>query len=166
MVTVSFWLNWAAYANNDQLALEFTPNYNNSTGGFIIDPNGASFPGNVEIDLKGNSGYNGKTISRPSANAWHYYTVVFDTSQPASSELTIYLDGSQPSATLHLNANSTNNFANSTLYFMSRNNSTLFGAGTLDELRVSNTTRSPGWIATEYNNQNSPSTFYTVSSIQ
>jgi hypothetical protein len=34
--------------------------------------------------------------------------------------------------------------------------------GGMDEMRVSNIARSAGWIQTEYNNQNSPSTFYTV----
>jgi len=34
---------------------------------------------------------------------------------------------------------------------------------TLDEVRISNTARSAGWISTTYNNQNSPSTFYNVS---
>ncbi|MEK7995717.1 MAG: DUF2341 domain-containing protein, partial [Planctomycetota bacterium] len=32
----------------------------------------------------------------------------------------------------------------------------------MDELRISNVARSAAWIATEYNNQNSPSTFYSV----
>jgi hypothetical protein len=35
--------------------------------------------------------------------------------------------------------------------------------GIVDEARVSDTTRSADWIATEYNNQSSPSTFYTFS---
>jgi hypothetical protein len=34
--------------------------------------------------------------------------------------------------------------------------------GAIDEFRVSNTVRSADWIATEYNNQSSPSTFYSV----
>ena len=36
--------------------------------------------------------------------------------------------------------------------------------GIIDEVRISNTARSSDWIATEYNNQSSPSTFYTVGS--
>jgi len=36
-------------------------------------------------------------------------------------------------------------------------------AGALDEYRVSNVDRSADWIETEYNNQNSPSSFYSVS---
>ena len=34
--------------------------------------------------------------------------------------------------------------------------------GTIDEVRVSNASRSAGWVLTEYNNQNAPSTFYAV----
>ena len=36
--------------------------------------------------------------------------------------------------------------------------------GIIDEVRISNTARSAGWIATEYNNQYSPSSFYSVGS--
>jgi len=35
--------------------------------------------------------------------------------------------------------------------------------GVLDEVRVSNTARSADWIKTEYNNQSSPSAFYSIS---
>jgi len=38
--------------------------------------------------------------------------------------------------------------------------------GLVDELRVSNTTRSAGWILTEYNSQNSPATFSSLTSEQ
>jgi hypothetical protein len=34
--------------------------------------------------------------------------------------------------------------------------------GKMDEVRISNTVRSPDWIAAEFNNQNSPTTFYSV----
>jgi MSHA biogenesis protein MshQ len=38
--------------------------------------------------------------------------------------------------------------------------------GIIDELRIATTARSAGWIATEYANQNSPGTFYTVGAEQ
>lgn len=38
-----------------------------------------------------------------------------------------------------------------------------FYTGDISEVRFSKTVRSPEWILTEYNNQNSPSTFYSVS---
>ena len=34
--------------------------------------------------------------------------------------------------------------------------------GTIDEVRISTVGRSGGWVLTEYNNQSSPSTFYTI----
>ncbi|MBD3425932.1 MAG: DUF2341 domain-containing protein [Candidatus Omnitrophica bacterium] len=34
--------------------------------------------------------------------------------------------------------------------------------GTLDEVRIQDVARSPGWVETEYNNQSSPGTFYSV----
>lgn len=34
--------------------------------------------------------------------------------------------------------------------------------GVLDEIRISNTSRSASWLLTEYNNQSAPATFYTV----
>lgn len=36
--------------------------------------------------------------------------------------------------------------------------------GSLDEIRLSNVARSASWITAEYNNQSSPSTFYSVGS--
>jgi hypothetical protein len=38
--------------------------------------------------------------------------------------------------------------------------------GTLDEVRLSSTERSAGWVATEFANQKEPATFYTVGSEQ
>lgn len=38
--------------------------------------------------------------------------------------------------------------------------------GTIDEVRISNVTRSANWITTEYNSQSSPATFYSVGSEQ
>jgi hypothetical protein len=38
--------------------------------------------------------------------------------------------------------------------------------GMIDEVRISNSARSANWIKTEYNNQNSPSSFYSVGSEQ
>ncbi|MDO5969003.1 LamG-like jellyroll fold domain-containing protein, partial [Flavivirga aquimarina] len=47
------------------------------------------------------------------------------------------------------------------LYLGARSNGSLLLDGIIDELRISNIARSDDWISTEYNNQNSPSTFAT-----
>jgi hypothetical protein len=43
---------------------------------------------------------------------------------------------------------------------------TSYFSGMIDEVRISNAARSADWIATEFNNQNLPSSFYTVGSEQ
>jgi YD repeat-containing protein len=53
------------------------------------------------------------------------------------------------------NAHHTSNTQTSDMYFY---------YGLTDEVRISNTTRSADWILTEYRNQSSPSTFYTIGS--
>jgi len=43
--------------------------------------------------------------------------------------------------------------------------SSRFFKGDIDEVRVGQTIRTTNWITTEYNNQNSPSTFYSVAAV-
>ena len=37
-LTLEFWLKWTTFANDDKLAFEFTPNFNNSDDGFLVNP--------------------------------------------------------------------------------------------------------------------------------
>jgi hypothetical protein len=37
-LTVEFWMKWSSFAEDDHLALEFTPNFNEYPGGFLVDP--------------------------------------------------------------------------------------------------------------------------------
>ena len=37
-LTVEFWMKWKSYGEDDKLALEFTPNFNEHPGGFLVDP--------------------------------------------------------------------------------------------------------------------------------
>ncbi|HTK09307.1 MAG TPA: DUF2341 domain-containing protein [Ktedonobacteraceae bacterium] len=47
---------------------------------------------------------------------------------------------------------------------ISQNNKAFAFQGMIDEVRVSNSARSAAWIQTEYDNQSSPATFYSISS--
>ncbi|HEU4943669.1 MAG TPA: N,N-dimethylformamidase beta subunit family domain-containing protein, partial [Solirubrobacterales bacterium] len=38
-ITLEFWMKWNSWANDDDLAFEYTPNFNDATGGFLVDPN-------------------------------------------------------------------------------------------------------------------------------
>ncbi|WOV93075.1 MAG: DUF2341 domain-containing protein [Candidatus Nitrosoabyssus spongiisocia] len=88
---------------------------------------------------------------------WAYLTVVHESSGAA----TIYKDGtSHDSRSLH-----TSNDVNRTSNYIGRANNPdhFYFDGKFDEFRLSSTARSADWIATEYANQNSPSTFFTIS---
>ena len=139
VLTVEFWLRWNAFSNNDDLAFEYTPNYNNNTGGLLVDPNDAS--GQFEIAQRQGSfgaGYNTFGFTRPSAAAWHHYALVFDRTAAAANELRAYVDGALVSGTKPASTDTLGNFAQSTLYFMSRAGTSLFGQGDLDEVAIYN----------------------------
>ena len=103
-------------------------------GGFLVDPN--SGYGSFAVALGIGSSRNVALFARPSAGAWHHYAFVLDTAAPAAEQIVPYVDGKAVSYTKAENGTGAGSFANSTLYFMSRAGSALFGAGTLDELAV------------------------------
>ena len=73
--------------------MEFTPNFNENNGGFLVDPNSGQFGGTFGIGIGGGSARNSIFFQRPSAGAWHHYAIVIDTSAAAGSEITPYVDG-------------------------------------------------------------------------
>lgn len=87
-------------------------------------------------------------------NTWNYVVVNFD-----GTTRRIYLNGTQIASDTPGGAHNTTN-AN---FRIGSTNFTEYFDGTIDEVKISNTARSADWIATEYNNQISPSTFYNVS---
>ena len=92
---------------------------------------------------------------------WHYLA----TTLPASGNLNqalMYLDGSAQTLTLETATVNTTNSSVQAAQLVGSSGTFLLN-GILDEIRVSSSVRPADWIATEYNNQNSPSTFYTIS---
>ncbi len=136
-LTVEFWLNWNSYANDDKHAFEFTSNFDNTNGGFLINPNSSTSGGRFEVAVGRGSSRNNSYFTRPSAGAWHHYAIVFNTASIfGSGVITIYVDGKAVTATKGSSGTGAGFFANSTLYFMSRGGSSLFGAGSLDEVAI------------------------------
>ncbi|MGH8753275.1 MAG: DUF6701 domain-containing protein, partial [Burkholderiales bacterium] len=89
------------------------------------------------------------------AATWYYAVGVYD-----GTSMRIYRNGTFITSVTTSGAsvyNSTGPFN-----IGARSDGTQPFAGTLDEARVSNVARSAGWILTEYNNQNSPSSFFAV----
>ena len=70
-------------------------------------------------------------FTRPSAGVWHHYAFVLDTTAPAASEIIPYVDGQKVSFQQEGSGTGGGPFANSTLYLMSRDASSLFGSGYL-----------------------------------
>ncbi len=134
--TIEFWLNWDAYDNEDDLALELTENFNQNSGGFIVDPNAGQGGFGVGIGIADTR--NNVFFTRPSAGQWHHYAFALDSTAPAAQQITPYVDGQPVTYTKTATGTGAGAFANSTLYLMSRAGTGLFGRGALDELAVYN----------------------------
>ncbi|NNC95168.1 MAG: DUF2341 domain-containing protein [Chitinophagales bacterium] len=93
--------------------------------------------------------------------SWHHaYVNVKNMGVTPVAEL--YLDGILQHRDTGTVARTARTNWNSDMIFGKPGTNSRFYDGGLDEVRSTTVSRSPDWILTEYNNQNSPSTFYTV----
>ncbi len=156
-LTVEFWMKWTSFAEDDHLALEFTPNFNEYAGGFLVDPDAS--PGtDFAVSIGEGSSRNTVYFERPSAGVWHYYTFVLNTEAPAETEITPYVDGQAVSYTKTESGTGAGAFADSTLYWMSRDASTLFGKGSMQDLALYETALESGTILEHY--EHGKNTYY------
>lgn len=104
-------------------------------------------------------GYNYADIDIPFVDGrWHHVAV---TQEFSTRAVQMFLDGALQT-TSYTGTLWTRTQTPATWYFGGRPpNSTKF-AGMMDEIRVSTIVRSPGWIATEFANQNDPTKFYMI----
>lgn len=101
--------------------------------------------------------YGGTTINTAT---WYKLDMV---KTGAGNSGTLYLNGVALTPTSGTLANMLN-FSGANMLVGSYTGGGFYVPGTLDMLRVDNTTRSADWITTEYNNQSAPSTFATLGS--
>ena len=104
------------------------------------------------------------TTTNALTTGWHLVTAVVDVN---ANTVAIYLDGvSQAySGTINLPNTTWPNTADAVAHIGSQDDGLgAFFAGRIDEARVVKAARSSTWVSTEYNNQSSPSTFYTLGS--
>jgi hypothetical protein len=96
-------------------------------------------------------------------NNWHHAVGVLDDSE---NLVRIYVDGYERATTTYTSVVTGNRYFRLGSYKCTGwpNGADGYFDGDIDETRVSNIVRSPQWITTEYNNQNNPSTFYTIAS--
>jgi RHS repeat-associated protein len=104
------------------------------------------------------------TTSAYNDNNWHYAVDTY-----SNGNETLYVDGQLAGSQQGVSdvpnddPNSYLLGAGDTNLWPAGNGGWFFFGGNLDEVRISNSARSSDWIATEFNNQNSPATFYSVS---
>jgi len=101
-----------------------------------------------------NIGYDGTGSNTLSTGTWYHIALTYS----SSAGLTGYVNGSSDGTAA---ANGSMPVL-SALGYIGTNSGIGYFNGALDELRYSNTVRSADWTKTEYNNQSSPSTFYSV----
>jgi PKD repeat protein len=147
-LTIEFWLRWNAFADDDALAMELTPNFNANDGGLLIDPNAGQ--GLFGVGIGNPETRNNVYFARPSAGQWHHYAFVLDPTAPAAQQITPYVDGKPVAYEKGASGTGTGAFANAPLYFMSRAGAGLFGAGTLDEVAIYAQALSPAQIAQHF----------------
>ena len=89
--TVEFWLKWDRYTNDDALALEFTRNFNQYDGGFIVDPNAAS--GSFAVSIGRGAAQQRVLHAAERRRLAPLRLRALDTAAPAATEITPYVDG-------------------------------------------------------------------------
>ncbi len=98
---------------------------------------------------------------------WYYITVTYQFVTDGTSEAYLYIDGANDGSTTTSVGPIVTNTRDLDIGRYYWNGSTqYYQDGKIDEVRVSDVVRSAGWIATEYNNQNNPSSFYTIGAEQ
>jgi hypothetical protein len=106
------------------------------------------------VDRAIGSGGNGPDLRD---GAWHFVAVVYN----RADAMTTYVDGIA-TETIDISAFAKTPIGSDTNAFIGKSRWGSYMTGALDEVRLSNTVRSADWMLTEYQNQKSPFTFYTV----
>lgn len=133
-ISVSFWLYWDAYANDDDMAMELgAPNLTNN--GFYINPNSSlsGAPGNFEVAYGTGVSSRSRVWARPSAATWHHILVTINRS---NTLMTLLVDGVLQTVLLTSGGNPGGNFTGQELNFMNRHLSSLFGAGRMAQAAI------------------------------
>jgi Concanavalin A-like lectin/glucanases superfamily/Domain of unknown function (DUF2341) len=163
-ITLSAWLNYTALASGG--------------GNIIVQKRDATVDNPMEYGTS-----IGPNMSSPPKFTFQFYdggytTLYGNTSIPTSqwSFLAAAVDETVPQITFYYNGSPDGTPAYSS-HMVSGNNPVqisnygqFFGGifqinGQLDEVRIANVTRSSSWILAEYNNQSTPSAFYTVGNL-
>lgn len=154
--TMSAWVSQRTASNFDSLIVVGSPAPNQSRWFYT-----AYTTANVAVGLYMNDVPN--TGAAVQNSGWHLLHWVFD----GKTKSTVYLDGAPVGSFTHTNGMADTGGAGGWIGYAPSAPNGGWGAdnwlnGIVDEVRIATVQETAGWIATEYANQSSPSTFYTV----
>ncbi len=118
----------------------------------------------ISVWAGGGSSYDATSTPTTFAdNTWHYAADVVSTSNTTES---LFVDGAQRGSASY--SGTLKDYSTTPFKFglcgVAGNDFDWILNGKLDEIRISSTNRNNSWLKTEYNNQSSPSTFYSAAS--
>lgn len=157
--TIEGWMNTATVqaSNTYSIGLE-----NDGSNFFSFNVNYLPFPnavvwgwGPASGDTRINEPFSTYTVS---ANVWHHFVYTWDTAGPTQK---VFLDGAQVGSTF---TSAITTYTPTNPFSIGCASGCNLNPATLDEFEFSKVARSNDWIATQYNNQFSPSTFETLGS--
>ncbi|MCP4377453.1 MAG: LamG domain-containing protein [bacterium] len=152
LMTISAWVNLANLPSGGNHATVWG-NYVNSNDRSLLNISSDDDKLTAFAKTGGNTIINDvKSAQAMSTDTWQYVTVSLNATA-ATAE--VGLDGAFTSGD-YLSAIQADNHAIGAL------NGAHYFDGPIDEFRISNVARSANWLLTEYNNQGSPETFYSV----
>jgi hypothetical protein len=151
--TVECWFQITGNSGSDQVLCGM--GYNSGTG-TIFSLMYRAAGSTLSLDAMGIA----QSFSWTYDNNWHHLAASY-TSGSGLQNAVLYLDGIQQTTT-----GGTGTLATQFYTYVDVRHSPAYSlsdmTGVVDEFRISNSVRSAGWITTGYDNQNSPSTFFSV----
>ena len=150
-ITIALWVNRTYTTAGGAALFEGTSDYRKSTTGFIVLPDDDVCHG-IQVGLRGDVGDTSNCYRQPSSGEWHHLAVVFDKTQSAGKEVSLYVDGLIQSPTWNLRASTnTNDFGNNPMFLFTGPGVSEFSSGKLTDLRIYNYALSPEEIRQIYN---------------
>jgi hypothetical protein len=155
-MTLEAWIKPTDYANYNGIAGKTSSNLPAPFDLYLSQGNGKPvfYVGDGGSHLGNLTG-----TSAPATGVWSHIVVVSSGSF-ASVTLTQYLNGATNGTTTLTNFTAADTV--NSIKIASRNDLVTMFKGGIDEVRMSSSPRTAGWVATEFSNQNSPFTFLAI----
>lgn len=165
-LTLEYWISYASLSSTDDNTLLNELISGGSNGLYFLVRGDAGNVGKTQIFARSQVADSLQSKTSGGALSSNTLSYVVATINYSTAQLDLFINGSDQTASGATFGSSTYSAGVGTLadtiadYPFPSNTS--FFNGIIDEIRISNSVRNSDWINTEYNNQNSPSTFYAV----